>query len=175
MAACAEDGGLEALIDQHTGFQEVKARDELLKILEPEIEPELMPWVRNFPDEFFRAIYAIEREPYSKGVKISYLSTLINEFIFKPLPKNIGKALRRHAPASVESGNRSRANSKYPSYETGDRYLDCQIARVTTAARLACNKWELETNLQAIFPELQTLFPPESSSTSHRPLRHIEI
>jgi hypothetical protein len=51
--------GIIALVDEATGYQAERARDELNKILEAYIAKELLPWTRRFPDEFFRQIYRL--------------------------------------------------------------------------------------------------------------------
>lgn len=48
--------GIVALVDEATGYQEDRAKDELYAILEAYIAPELMPWTRKFPNELARVI-----------------------------------------------------------------------------------------------------------------------
>ena len=48
--------GITVLIDEATGYEEVKARDELQQILEAYVAAELRPWMKMFPDEFFEQI-----------------------------------------------------------------------------------------------------------------------
>jgi hypothetical protein len=43
------DIGIIALVDEATGYQEVRAKDALAKILEAFIAKELQPWVQTFP------------------------------------------------------------------------------------------------------------------------------
>jgi len=52
--------GIVALVDEATGYQDERPRDELSRILEAYISPELMPWTRMFPNEFFKQIYRIQ-------------------------------------------------------------------------------------------------------------------
>ena len=41
--------GIIALVDEATGYQEMRARDALAKILEAYVAKELQPWVSTFP------------------------------------------------------------------------------------------------------------------------------
>lgn len=46
--------GIVALVDEVTGYQEVRKRDALNRILEAYIAPELMPWTKRFPTASMR-------------------------------------------------------------------------------------------------------------------------
>ena len=55
--------GIVALVDEATGFQEVRKRDALHKILEAYIAPELMPWTRRFPPSFYKEMFRVTAGP----------------------------------------------------------------------------------------------------------------
>ena len=55
--------GIVALVDEATGFQEVRKRDALHKILEAYIAPELMPWTRRFPPSFYKEMFRLHGWP----------------------------------------------------------------------------------------------------------------
>jgi hypothetical protein len=44
--------GIIALVDEATGYQEVRARQELQPILEAYVQAEFRPWIKRSPDEF---------------------------------------------------------------------------------------------------------------------------
>src|ERR1700682_306882 len=58
--------GIIALVDKATGYDERSAREELLRILEKYVAPELLPWVRRFPTDFFREMYRINGWTYNE-------------------------------------------------------------------------------------------------------------
>ncbi len=51
--------GVVALVDEATGYQKVRQRDELHKILEAYIAKELLPWTKRFPDEFYEEMFRL--------------------------------------------------------------------------------------------------------------------
>ena len=53
--------GIIALVDEATGYQDYRARDELNLILEKYIAEELRPWTRHFPNDFFKEIYHLHK------------------------------------------------------------------------------------------------------------------
>ena len=51
--------GIIALVDEATGYQEIRAREALATILEKFIAEELQPWTKTFPYEFYSLIYKL--------------------------------------------------------------------------------------------------------------------
>jgi hypothetical protein len=52
--------GLAALIDEATGYQEVRDRTALQEILDLYLRKEFAAWAKRFPDEFYRQIYRLK-------------------------------------------------------------------------------------------------------------------
>jgi hypothetical protein len=46
--------GIIALVDEATGYQEVRKRNELQQILEAYLKDEFAPWTKKFPDEYYK-------------------------------------------------------------------------------------------------------------------------
>lgn len=59
--------GIIALVDEATGFQQERARDELNQILAAYISAELLPWTKRFPNEFFKQLYRLNGWKYVEG------------------------------------------------------------------------------------------------------------
>ena len=72
--------GIIALVDEATGYQEVRARDELQRILAAYVRAELRPWTKMFPDEFFEQVYRLQGWEYRPGTakRTPYVGKLIN-------------------------------------------------------------------------------------------------
>ena len=49
--------GIIALVDEVTGYQYEREKDELQKILKAYISEELLPWQKRFPDIFYKELY----------------------------------------------------------------------------------------------------------------------
>jgi len=56
--------GIIALVDEATGYQDVRSRDELRLILERYIAKELARWVKTFPNEFYECMYRLRGWSY---------------------------------------------------------------------------------------------------------------
>lgn len=81
--------GIIALVDEATGYQEVRARQELQKILEAYVAAEFRPWVKTFPDEFFRQIYRLQGWEFRPGTskRTPMVGKLIKHYIYEQLPQ----------------------------------------------------------------------------------------
>jgi hypothetical protein len=139
--------GVIALVDEATGYQQDRARDELNRILEAYISQELLPWTRRFPDEFFKQAYRLHGWGYKEGSVKSprYLGKLINRTVYEPMPPGVLEELRRVNP-KTESGYRKYQHHRFLTPDTGHPHLDKQIVSVTTLMRVADTKerfWDL--------------------------------
>jgi hypothetical protein len=156
--------GIIALVDEATGYQEQRAKDELARILEAYVQEEYRRWTRMFPEEFFRQIYRIHGWPYKPGnaKRTPFVGHLINKYVYGQLPPGVLEELRRLNPVT-ERGYRKRKHFQYLTADTGNEHLDRQIMTVTTLMRISDNKQELERNIAKAFggpiPMIQERLP----------------
>ncbi|UOQ58084.1 P63C domain-containing protein [Leucobacter allii] len=130
--------GIQALVDEATGYQEVRARDELQNLLKKYVSESFRPWVQVFPQEFFREIYRLYGWEYREGKTRhpQYIGKLINQYIYEPLPDGVLDELQRVNPRN-ESGNRPRKHHQHLTVDTGNEHLDKQIMAVTTLLQVS--------------------------------------
>jgi hypothetical protein len=148
--------GIIALVDQATGFNEQQTRDELTRILEAYIAPELMPWTRKFPDEFFKQVCKLHGWAYQPGStkRPQYVGHFINDYIYRQLPDGVLDELRRRNPVT-ESGYRKYKHTQLLSVDTGNEHLDRQITATTTIMRLADDKQQFKQLFAKAYPKVQ--------------------
>jgi hypothetical protein len=148
--------GITALVDEATGYQEVRARFELQQILENYVQAEMRKWVKTFPDEFFQQIYRLQGWEFKPGTakRTPYVGKLVNKYVYEQLPPGVLDELRRLNPRN-ESGNRIHTFHQFLTADTGNVHLDRQIATVTTLMRIATDKQEFEMLFERAFPPPQ--------------------
>jgi hypothetical protein len=152
--------GMAALVDEATGYQDVRARFELQAILAAYVQSELMPWVKRFPDDFFREIYRLHGWEYRPGTskRTPYAGKLVNKYIYEQLPPGVLEQLQMVNPRT-DRGHRARKHHQHLTADTGNPHLDKQISTVTTLMRISENLHQFETLFERAFPPIQPRLP----------------
>jgi hypothetical protein len=129
--------GIIALVDEATGYQAYRARDELQKILAAYISPELLPWAKRFPDVFYEQIHRVWGWPYKPGnnSRNAYIGQLTNSLIYEQLPPGVLEELRNKSPKNPSTGRRKTTLHQGLTEEMGHPSLEKQISATTTLLR----------------------------------------
>lgn len=135
--------GIIALVDEATGFQYERERDELQQILKAYISPELLPWQKRFPDEYYKEIFRLNGWDFSI-VNIRNRPGVIgkwtNTIVYKQLPKGILEVLKRNTPKS-QTGNYTARFHQSLTLDIGEPHLEKQLVSIITLMRISDN-WE---------------------------------
>jgi hypothetical protein len=128
--------GIIALIDEATGYQQLRAHDELQKILAAYVLPEHRPWIRAvLPVEFTKQIYRVYGWIYSpdnRGPR--YASKLIRKLIYEPLPPPVLPELDRLNPPNSK-WQRKRRHHQHLTENTGLEHFKSQLSGVMALLR----------------------------------------
>lgn len=130
--------GIIALVDEATGFQAVRARDELQELLKLYVQEDFREWVAVFPQTFFQEIYRLYGWQYKEGQNKhpQYVGKFINTYVYQQLPPGVLEELRRINPRML-SGNRAHKHHQYLTVDTGNDHLDKQILIVSTLLQVS--------------------------------------
>ncbi|TYP82018.1 P63C domain-containing protein [Blastococcus xanthinilyticus] len=130
--------GIIALVDEATGYQEARARDELRRLLEQYVAEAFRPWVKTFPNMFFEEIYRLHGWTWVEGKAKhpQYVGVFINTYVYDHLPEGVADELRRVNP-TLPSGRRARKHHQHLTVDTGSVHLDRQITSVTTLMQVS--------------------------------------
>lgn len=126
--------GIIALVDEATGYQHEREKDELQKILKLYISPELLPWEKRFPDEFYKEIFRLNNWDYTvNGIKQrpGVIGTWTKKYIYSVLPTGVLQALIHETPRN-EKGQLTRRLHQKLTREQGIEHLNKQLVSVTT-------------------------------------------
>jgi len=163
-----------ALVDERTGYQEERNRDELQKILAAYISPDLLPWTRRFPPEFYEQMFRLWGWQYyppatSKNKRPPMAGKLTVEWVYNKLPPGVLEELRKRNPAD-ETGQRKHKHHQLLSEDIGNPHLEKQVLVVTTLLRISRTKRDFQRNFALAFPAPATqlvLFPDEEDNESN--------
>lgn len=129
--------GIIALVDEATGYQRDRSRDELAKILEAFVAKEIQKWLKTFDLEFYELICEIRDEPISRAKKRpQYFGKLTNNLIYQRLAPGVLDELERLNPTNAK-GQRKRKHFQHLTPDMGHPKLKEHLAGVTTAMKMA--------------------------------------
>ena len=95
--SCAKIG-IIALIDEATGFQEVRAKQALQLKFQAFIADELQEWAKMFPDEFWYELARLEGISYSPRSRPIRWGKYIMMFVYDAIDGDVGRELRARNP-----------------------------------------------------------------------------
>ena len=135
--------GLIALIDEATGYQYERERDELQKLVDAYVAEELRPWSKTFPDSYYKEIFRLRGWEFTvSGIKKrpSVVGRWTNNLIYKELPPGILEELKDKTP-KTDAGNYSVRFFQSLSDDIGTPHLKAQLNSVITLME-ASDNWE---------------------------------
>jgi len=142
--------GITALVDEATGYQEIRDRTELQKILDKYISEELRSWTRKFPQEFFKQIYRVHNWDYPNiGNHPQCIGKFINKYIYGKLPEGVLEELKRQNPAN-ENGTRKFRHHQFLTEDIGDDNLKKQIVQVITLLKISKDIEEFKNYIERV-------------------------
>lgn len=146
--------GIVALVDEVTGFQEVRRRNALHEILQAYIAPELLPWAQRFPDAFYREIFRLHGWKYDPlSVKRpGVVGKFTNQFIYNQLPEGVLEDLKCKNPKN-EKGHRRVRHHQYLTEDIGHPHLEKQITKTLTLLQAADNWLQFKRLFARVFGE----------------------
>ncbi|MFA5300622.1 MAG: P63C domain-containing protein [Lutibacter sp.] len=146
--------GIAALIDEATGYQEVRDKHALEKILEAYITKELMKWQKRFPDEWYENLFRVRGiEWKNNSDRPQYIGRLTNDIIYDRLPKGVLEELKRLNPPSEDTGRRKRKHHQFLTPNIGHPKLQEIITGTNTLMKISPNWRKFKDHLARAFPK----------------------
>jgi hypothetical protein len=129
LAAFAKTG-IEAAIDEVTGYQYERAPDALQIKLKLFLEEEMRPWEKTFPDELWIQFGRLTKWKGPIHSRPKYWGKLVNELVYGYLDSDVLEWLKKHAPAP-------RAGQNYHQWMSGQFGLKRLIEHIWMLIGLA--------------------------------------
>lgn len=152
--------GIIALVDEATGYQEVRKRDALIRLLETFVDKELQAWVRTFPDDYYREIFRLRGLNYPEATvqRPQYFGKLTNDIVYKRIAPGVLEELKRVQRIGSTGKPKDRlfqrltTNAGYPK-------LREHLGSVVTLMKMS-DDWEsFKRNLDRIHPKFDETIP----------------
>ena len=128
--------GIVALVDEATGYQEVRARQALAEILDKFLVDEYSKWAKRFPDDYYKELFRLrEWSYYPFSVKRPPLvGKLTRNIVYDRLAPGVRKELERLNPKDPR-GRRKVRHHQYLTPDIGHPKLQEHLTQVVTLMR----------------------------------------
>ena len=157
--------GIIALVDEATGYQYDREKDELQKILEAYISEEILNWQLTFTNAFYKEIFRLKGWDYTPNNiknRPGVVGKYTNQFVYEMLPKGVLQKIKQKTPKS-EAGNYIYRFHQSLTPDTGRDHLKNQILVVTTLMSISRSWEEFLTLFQRKFGQLSLDFDTAES------------
>jgi len=148
--------GIIAVIDEVTGYQEIRDRNELEKILDRYLRDEYAKWSKRFPDEFYKQIFRLRHWQW-RGMKVNRPSAVAHyttDFVWSRLAPGVLEKLEVLNP--VEDGRRKVRHHQFLTEDVGHPALQSHLAGITAIMR-GSTTWEnARRMIQRSYPKVNT-------------------
>ncbi len=150
--------GIIALVDEATGYQEVRDRRALQAILDAYLQKEFAAWAKRFPDEFYEQMFRLRGWQW-RGMKINrpqIVGKFTNDLVYERLAPGILKELEERNP-KVSKGERQTRHHQWLTEDVGHPALAQHLYGLIGFMR-ASDDWEQFYHL------IQKAYPKKGST-----------
>jgi hypothetical protein len=175
LVACAKVG-LDALVDEATGYQEFRERDALQVKLRAYLATEMRKWEKTFPDELWIEFGRLTNWKGSVTQRPKYWGHLVTQLIYEYLDADVAQWLKEHVPQPRHGQNYHQwLNAQY-----GLKKLVEHIWMVIGIARTCFTMEELKQKMRQMFGKGTIQFDlflptPEQPKPLTQPLTEAQI
>jgi len=146
--------GIVALVDEATGYQSERDREELHKILEAYLSEERLRWAKRFPDEFYKQIYRLKGWGWPNGGKRTpVVGKITNKIVYEKLPDGVLDELRFRNPTIEGAGRRKWKHHQFLSEDIGQPDLRDHLLQLIAIMRISPDWKTFEEHLKIAFPK----------------------
>jgi P63C domain len=135
-----DEVAIVALIDEATGYQEIRRHDELQQILSAYVLPEHRPYLKSVPTEFFKELYRVygwKWSPDNRGPR--YAGKLLRKLIYEQLPEPVLPELDEKNPTNAKY-QRKKKHFQNLTKDVGIPHMQGQLSGVMALLRATPSK-----------------------------------
>ncbi len=149
--------GIIALVDECTGYQEVRAKNALAKILEQFIATELKPYVSAFPLDWFRELCRLRGLSFREDMRLpKYFGRLVNSLVYCRLAPGVLAELNQKNPIR-ENGRRANKHYRWLTENVGHPKLLHLLGSEVTLMKMSKDWNEFKELVDKFHPPHQKL------------------
>jgi P63C domain len=146
--------GIIALVDEATGYQEVRDRLALQAILDQFLRQEFAAWAKRFPNEFYQHIFRLRGWEW-RGMKVNrpqVVASYTKDLVYARLAPGILNELEARNPKD-EKGHRKAKHHQWLTEDVGHPALAQHLYAVIGLMRLADSWDQFKKMLDRAYPK----------------------
>jgi hypothetical protein len=149
--------GIYGLIDEATGYQEIRDRLALQAILDQFLLKERAKWAKRFPDDFYRTLFSLRGWQYSplSTKRPGVIAHWTNDIIYERLASGVLEELKKRNPPN-ERGHRPHKHHQWLTEDVGHPALREHLSNVIFLMKAAPNWASFYRLLQRAKPKQGT-------------------
>ncbi|MCO7655972.1 P63C domain-containing protein [Pseudomonas aeruginosa] len=148
--------GITALVDEATGYQEVRDRQALQAILDQFLRKELAAWAKRFPDEFYQQMFRLKgwqrKDLSSPSRRPGAAGMYTNDIVYERLAPGILAELEARNPKDSR-GNRKGKHHQMLTEDVGHPALAQHLHALIALMRASSNWDQFMLMLNTAFPK----------------------
>lgn len=149
--------GIVALVDEATGFQDERDRNELHRLLSIYLNEERLAWAKRFPDEFYQHIYRLKKWRWPVGkAKTPLLGHITNDIVYERLPPGVLEKLRELNPPHERTKRRRWKHHQFLSPDVGQPDLRDHLLQILPLMKISKDWNSFKRHLDIAFPKIGT-------------------
>ncbi len=148
--------GIIALVDEATGYQEIRDRETLQKILDKFLLTEYAKWAKRFPDTFYKEIFRLNNWQYMKVKRPSVIGRYTNDVVYERLAPMVLDELKKRNPKD-ERGYRKTRHHQWLTDDIGHPKLQEHLTGVIALMKASPNWRTFLRALERVYPKFVQL------------------
>ncbi len=146
--------GIIALVDEVTGYQDIRSRRALEQILDKFITGELRKWAKTFPDDFYKEMFRLRGWQYAPfSVKRpGVVGKYTNDLVYERLAPGVLDELRKKNPKD-HKGRRKNKYFQWLTEDVGHPRLREHLSSVITLMKASSSWNQFYRMLQKALPK----------------------
>ena len=144
--------GIQGLIDEATGYQQVRSRDALQAYLDRILRKELAAWVQRFPNEFFQEMHRLKGWKWSTSMRRPMVAgKYVKDIVYDRLGPGITDELENKNPSN--KGRRAAKHHQWLTEDVGHPALAQHLYAVIGLMRMSATWPDFMSFLNRAYPK----------------------
>ncbi|MDH5737348.1 MAG: P63C domain-containing protein [Gammaproteobacteria bacterium] len=146
--------GIIGLVDEATGYQELRDKRALEAILDKFLRKELAAWAKKFPDEFYKQIFRLKNWPWNdlSSKRPSVVGKYTNDLVYERLVPELLSELERKNPNNSK-GRRKSKHHQWLSDDLGNPALAQHLHALIGLMRASTSWRQFKSMVDRAFPK----------------------